>query len=147
MMDKPFQWGDKVRIVSRIYNDGSFLGAPRGQLLVQKGDIGEVRGHGLFLQTQRIYAVFFPVYGYEVGVRERELIAADAPWQDSQFEFRQWVKTRCAMSVNGELRVDYGCRGQIFKVVRDKTPVHYQVNFGDDKLYLIGESLLEADHD
>ncbi|MFM2484269.1 nitrogen fixation protein NifZ [Celerinatantimonas yamalensis] len=133
-----------VRVVRRIYNDGSFAGATRGDLLVAKGSIGQVLEVGLFLQTQLIYSVFFADYGYAVGVRESELIAADDPWQPSLFEFRQKVRVKCALSVQGELRVGQGTHGQILKVDRSSTPVHYHVNFGNDKLYSIAETLLET---
>ncbi|CAG9297116.1 nitrogen fixation protein NifZ [Celerinatantimonas diazotrophica] len=144
MSNNAFSIGDEVRAIKRVYNDGSFPNAERGSLIVKKGTIGEVREMGVFLQTDVIYSVFFPEYGYAVGMRENELLAGSEPWWPSRFEFKQKVRTLCGLSVKGQLRVEHGAVGQILRVERDEQNIHYQVNFGDDKLYLIGESLLEA---
>ncbi|MFM2481690.1 nitrogen fixation protein NifZ [Celerinatantimonas sp. YJH-8] len=142
-MNERFQIGDQVRAANRVYNDGSFLGLDRGDLLVSPGAIGEVRGRGLFLQDQLIYSVFFPEYGYEVGLREAELLGIDEIWNESRFAFRQKVITTKSLSVHGEVRVKAGSVGQILRVLRDEIPIRYHVNFGDDKLYLIAEATLE----
>lgn len=143
-MNEKFDIGDEVRAVKRVCNDGSFMGSDRGELLVKPGAIGEVRGRGVFLQDQLIYQVFYPEYGYEVGMREEELQEIDEPWVESLFDFRQKVITTKTLAVNGEVRVKAGSVGQILRVLRDFAPARYHVNFGDDKLYVIPEATLEA---
>ena len=83
-----FDYGDAVRVIRNIRDDGTYPGAGTGKLLVRRGSVGYVRNLGIFLQDQIIYSVhFFELGGIVVGCRERELIAADAPWVPSRFEF------------------------------------------------------------
>ncbi len=74
-----FPPGTKVRAKMHIRNDGTFAGRDIGDILVQKGDEGYVRDIGTFLQRYYIYAVEFIGRGAVVGMRGRELVAADAP--------------------------------------------------------------------
>ncbi|MDB1124151.1 nitrogen fixation protein NifZ [Vibrio algarum] len=66
-----FSAGDEVRVVRNIRNDGSFSGLDKGDLLVEQGEIGEVRSSGYFLQDQVVYQVFF-LKATELSVSERQ---------------------------------------------------------------------------
>jgi len=89
-----------------------------------------VRGLGIFLQDQLIYAVHFPTEDKLVGCREEELQPADSPWIPSRFEFRDRVLARVPLGIRGQVVVEAGEVGEILKVLRD-TPggVCYQVYF------------------
>jgi len=76
--DEPqFQYGRKVRSRRVIRNDGTFPGKDIGEVLVNKGDVGYVASIGTFLQQFYIYGVDFYEHGYLVGMKGRELEAAD----------------------------------------------------------------------
>ncbi len=72
-----FQPGDKVISKKNVKNDGTMAGIEIGDTVVKKGDVGYVRDIGTFLQQFYIYAVDFIDRTEVVGMRERELIAAE----------------------------------------------------------------------
>lgn len=72
-----FQPGDKVISKKNVKNDGTMAGVEIGETVVKKGDVGYVRDIGTFLQQFYIYAVDFVDRSEVVGMRERELIAAE----------------------------------------------------------------------
>jgi nitrogen fixation protein NifZ len=73
-----FQPGDKVRANKLIRNDGSCPGRSVGDLLIEKGDTGYVRGIGTFLQRFFIYEIDFLERGIIVGMRAKELELLEA---------------------------------------------------------------------
>jgi nitrogen fixation protein NifZ len=68
-----YNYGEKVRSLKTVRNDGTFQGKEIGDILVKKGDIGYVTSIGSFLQQFYIYAVEFVEHGYRVGMRGKEL--------------------------------------------------------------------------
>jgi len=68
-----FDYGDKVRSLKVIRNDGTFPGKDIGEVLVGRGDVGYVASIGSFLQQFYIYGVYFHDRGYTVGCRRTEL--------------------------------------------------------------------------
>lgn len=126
-----FDYGAEVRLTRTVHNDGSFPGKKRGDLLVRKGSIGFVRDVGVFLQDQLIYQVHFLDCGYTVGCREQELVAADLPWIDSEFEFGDWVEAATGLAIQGQVIAEVGARGQVMAVRRELTPIRYEVLFAD----------------
>ena len=130
-LDATFDYGAAVRLVRTVHNDGSFPGKKRGDLLVRKGAIGHVRDIGSFLQDQVIYQVHFLELGFSVGCREQELLPAEAPWIDSEFEFGDWVAATSGLAVAGQLLVQAGDVGQVMAVRRDLEPLRYEVLFAD----------------
>jgi nitrogen fixation protein NifZ len=70
--------GDKVRSRQLVRNDGSCIGRRVGDLLIEKGETGFVRGIGSFLQRFYIYEVDFIERGVVVGMRAKELELVDA---------------------------------------------------------------------
>ncbi|AEH63158.1 nitrogen fixation protein NifZ [Zymomonas mobilis] len=68
-----FPVGTKVKSRLYIKNDGTFIGADIGEILINKGDVGYIRDIGVFLQRYYIYAVDFVERGKIVGMRKREL--------------------------------------------------------------------------
>ena len=56
-----FQWGQRVRALIDLYNDGSFPECPADALLARTGDAGEVVQVGLHVESNT------PVYLVEFG--------------------------------------------------------------------------------
>ena len=73
-----YDYGARVRSRRTIRNDGTFPGKDIGDVLVKKGDEGYVVSIGTFLQQFYIYGVDFPVKGYRVGMKRKELEAVTA---------------------------------------------------------------------
>lgn len=71
-----FDIDQRVVATRVIRNDGTFPGAEKGEILVQKGERGYVAHTGTFLEEHVIYAVYFES-GRLVGCLERELEALD----------------------------------------------------------------------
>lgn len=71
-----FRYGEKVRALRVIRNDGTYPGKDIGDLLVKKGEEGVVVSIGTFLQQFYIYGVEFFGSGHKVGMKRRELAAA-----------------------------------------------------------------------
>ncbi len=74
-----YQPGDKVISRKNIKNDGTMAGKEIGETVVKRGDVGYVRDIGVFLQQFYIYAVDFVTRDSVVGMREREIFAAEMP--------------------------------------------------------------------
>jgi len=142
MMHK-FDYGDAVRVIRNVRNDGTFPGEKTGNLLVRRGSIGYVRDVGIFLQDQVIYTIHFIDAGRIVGCREEELIGADEPWVASLFESREKVRARVPLGMQGEIVVPSGTTGEVIRVIRDASGNHYQVVFGD-RFLMVPEHGLEA---
>lgn len=136
-----FEYGDPVRVVRNIRNDGTFPGVATGQLLIRRGSVGHVRNVGTFLQDQLIYTVHFLDGDLLVGCREEELIAAMEPWVASRFEFRDRVTTRVPLGIQGQVVARPGDQGEILKVLREQ-PVSYHVRFPGRTLQ-VPESILD----
>ncbi|MCF7985519.1 MAG: nitrogen fixation protein NifZ, partial [Thiohalocapsa sp.] len=117
-MRPEFDYGDAVRVIRNVRNDGTFPGEDTGRLLVRRGSIGYVRDVGTFLQDQIIYSVHFLDSDRLVGCREEELQSADAPWTPSLFEFRDKVAAKIALGSGGRVLVEQGEVGEVSKVRR-----------------------------
>ena len=141
-----FEFGEEVRIVRNVRNDGTYPGVATGTLLIRRGSTGFVMNVGTFLQDQLIYTVNFLEQNKIVGFREEELIGIDEPWIPSKFESREKVRSRVTLAVSGKVRATPGSEGEILKVLRDEEDgVQYQVIFHDHVLQ-VPESALEAVH-
>jgi nitrogen fixation protein NifZ len=139
-----FEFGNEVRIVRNVRNDGTYPGLDIGTLLVRRGSTGFVMNVGTFLQDQLIYTVNFLELNKIVGCREEELISIDEIWIPSRFESREKVRSRITLTVKGEVRVTPGMEGEILKVFRDENDgVYYHVIFHDQVLQ-VPEASLEA---
>ena len=73
-----FDYGEKVRSLKNIRNDGTFPGKDIGDLLCKKGEEGYVVSIGTFLQQFYIYGVEFISTGYRVGMKRKELELVEA---------------------------------------------------------------------
>ena len=141
-----FEFGNEVRIIRNVRDDGTYPGMNPGTLLVKRGSTGFVMNVGTFLQDQLIYTVNFIELGKIVGCREEELVSIDEPWIPSKFETRERVRSRITLTVGGETRVTPGMEGEIMKVFRDdENGVQYHVIF-HDRVLQVPESALEAKH-
>lgn len=142
-MRPAYEFGDEVRVVRNVRNDGTFPGENTGTLLVRRGSTGYVRDVGTFLQDQIIYSVHFIEQDRIVGCREEELQPVDAPWIPSRFEFRDLVAAAQPLGINGEVLVQRGEIGEVIRVVRDHPGgVAYHVHFADRNTLLVPESAL-----
>jgi nitrogen fixation protein NifZ len=74
-----FDYGEKVVSCKNVRNDGTFIGAEVGDILVRKGEVGYVKSIGSFLQQFYIYGVDFVDRGAVVGMKARELASLDHP--------------------------------------------------------------------
>ena len=139
-----YDYGDQVRVIRNVRNDGTYPGLEVGAPLVRRGSVGYVVNVGTFLQDQVIYSVHFLHEERLVGCREEELIRADEPWTPSRFEFRDKVLSRINLAVEGEIVAAIGDQGEILKVLRHEDPaqVQYHVRFPGRTLQ-VPESLLE----
>jgi nitrogen fixation protein NifZ len=146
MMQPRFDYGEAVRVIRNIRNDGTYPGIATGALLVRRGSVGYVHHIGVFLQDQIIYAVHFIDDDRRlVGCREQELIPAAAPWVHSRFEVRDKVVARLALASNGKVLVSAGASGDVLKVLRDGSEeVAYYVCFGERILQVAEMALEEA---
>jgi nitrogen fixation protein NifZ len=54
-----FEYGESVRVIRNIRNDGTFPNIATGALLIKRGSVGYVTNIGTFLQDQIIYTVHF----------------------------------------------------------------------------------------
>lgn len=141
-MRPKYEYGDPVRVVRNVRNDGTFPGKPTGGLLVRRGSVGYVRDVGTFLQDQLIYSVDFIEQGIMVGCREQELQPEADPWIPTEFEFRDKVTPKQPLGLNSEVIAEPGDPGEIEKVLREQPgEPHYHVRFNGRTL-LIPESLL-----
>lgn len=127
--EQRFDFGEPVRVIRNIRNDGTYPGREIGELLIKRGSVGNVIEVGTFLQDQVIYTVHFLDQGRMVGCRAEELIPADAPWTPSRFEFRDKVSSTVDLVINGETKVSKDSEGEILKVLRDRQPLLYHVRF------------------
>jgi nitrogen fixation protein NifZ len=140
-----YEYGEAVRLIRNVRNDGTYPGLKTGDLLLRRGAIGCVHDVGTFLQDQLIYRVHFLEQGKTVGCREEELIAASAPWIPNLFEFRETVVTRCALSIRGQRFCEAGQAGSIEKVLRDLPQgIEYHVNFGNGRVLQVPERSLAS---
>ncbi|MGB0684378.1 MAG: nitrogen fixation protein NifZ [Magnetovibrionaceae bacterium] len=125
-----FEFGEAVRVIRNVRNDGTFPGKDVGEFLVRRGSVGYVKDVGTFLQDELIYNVHFLNENMMVGCREEELIPEDEPWVPSVFEFREKVTPKIPLGVNGEVIADEKQVGEILKVIRDAPGgVAYHVRF------------------
>ena len=142
-----WEYGEAVRLVRNVKNDGTYPGLPVGAPLVRRGSIGHVIDVGAFLQDQVIYSVNFLAEGRIVGCREEELIGAEEEWTPSRYEFRDKVRAGAALQVGGAVLVARGAAGEVVKVVRDAPGgVAYHIHFDSlpGRVLQIPEGTLEA---
>ncbi|TNE76748.1 MAG: nitrogen fixation protein NifZ [Gammaproteobacteria bacterium] len=126
-----YEYGDEVRLIRNVRNDGTYPGSEVGELLMRRGSVGCVYDVGTYLQDQLIYRVHFLEEGKTVGCREEELIPASDEWIHNRFEFRDKVVATKALSCAGSIIVDVGDVGEIARVVRAPGVMYYHARFGE----------------
>jgi nitrogen fixation protein NifZ len=140
-----FDYGEEVRVLRNVRNDGTYPGLPTGTLLIRRGSTGFVRDMGTFLQDQIIYSVHFLAEDRLVGCREEELQLATDHWIPSRFEFRDKVTARVPLGIQGKVLVERGAVGEIEKVIRDAPGgVAYHVYFAGCNTIQVPESALDG---
>lgn len=146
-MDAQFDYGEKVRVIKNIRNDGTFMGSNRGALLIRRGSEGYIKGVGKFLQDQVIYQVHFIEQGCTIGCRESELNDLQSPWVDRLFERGDNVIVDKSLTSEGNIVVHSGERGTILGLESAEKPFYYKVSFKQEKSehvtsWLIPEAVL-----
>ena len=146
-MRPKYEYGDAVRVIRNVRNDGTFPGEPTGRLLIRRGSVGYVRDVGTFLQDQLVYSVDFFEQGIMVGCREPELQLASDPWTPTRFEFRDKVTPKVPLGIGGEVVAAVGDPGEIEQVLRDHpSGPAYHARFNGRTL-MVPESALDfIDH-
>ncbi len=145
-MRPKFEYGEKVRVVRNVRNDGTYPGKPAGRLLVRRGSVGFVRDVGTFLQDQLIYSIDFLDTGIRVGCREQELQLESDPWIPCRFEFRDKVTPKIPLGIQGEVIANPGDEGEIEQVVREHpSGPAYHVRF-HGRVLQVPEGALEFLH-
>jgi nitrogen fixation protein NifZ len=141
-----FDYGDEVRVLRNVRNDGTYPGLATGTLLIRRGSTGFVRDVGTFLQDQIIYSVHFLNEDKVVGCREEELQGAADHWVPSRFEYRDRVTVRIPLAIQGRVLVEQGTVGEILRVIRDAPDgVAYHVHFtGRSNPLQVPESALDG---
>jgi nitrogen fixation protein NifZ len=140
-----FDYGEEVRVLRNLRNDGTYPGLATGTLLIRRGSTGFVRDVGTFLQDQVIYSVHFLAEDKLVGCREEELQLAIDPWVPSRFEFRDRVVARMPLGIQGQVLVERGAVGEVLKVIRDAPGgVAYHVSFEGCNMLQVPESALDG---
>lgn len=147
-MNAKFDYGDKVRVIKNIRNDGTFMGSDRGSLLLRRGSIGYIKGVGKFLQDQVIYQVDFIDQGITVGCRESELADIKAAWSERLFERGDSVISLKSLTSKGHVVVMAGDDGTVLGLESDNKPLQYKVSFRqasglETNTWLIPESVLK----
>jgi nitrogen fixation protein NifZ len=146
-MRAAFDYGDEVRVMRNVRNDGTYPGLEMGAPLVKRGSVGYVQSVGTYLQDYTIYGVHFLHEDVLVGCKEEELLLASEPWVESEFEFRDKVRAKNRLAVDGKVLVEPTDQGEVLKVLRDMpSGVHYHVRFPGRTL-LVPENALAAVED
>jgi len=151
LMDAQFDYGEKVRVIKNIRNDGTFMGKNRGALLIRRGSEGYIKGVGKFLQDQVVYQVHFLEQGCTVGCRESELSDLASPWVNRAFERGDTVMVQQSLGSAGHIVVQSGEIGTVLGLEGEQQPFHYKVSFrrSDDSIesnsWVIPESVLKMD--
>lgn len=142
-MRPKYEYGEAVRVIRSLRNDGTYPGKPRGELLVRRGSVGYVKDVGTYLQDQLIYNVDFFELGLRVGCRELELQLESEPFTPTLFEFRDKVTPKIPLGIGGEVIAEPGEEGEIEKVLReDESGPTYHARFKGRTL-LVPESALD----
>ncbi|MCB1831085.1 MAG: nitrogen fixation protein NifZ [Gammaproteobacteria bacterium] len=143
-MRPKFEYGEAVRVIRSLRNDGTYPGKPTGRLLIKRGSVGYVRDVGTYLQNQLIYSVDFVDSRCIVGCREEELQLQSDPWMPTRFEFRDRATPRIPLAVRGEVIARPGDAGEIERVVPGVgAETVYQVRF-HGRTFQIPESALDC---
>ena len=146
-MKPVYDYGDEVRLMRNVRNDGTYPGLDTGAPLISRGSVGHVQSVGTYLQDYIIYSVHFLEQDILVGCKEEELIPADAPWVPSKYEFRDKVIATISLAIGGEVIVNQGDKGEVLKVLRDHPDgVQYHVRFPGRTLQ-VPESALDTYED
>jgi nitrogen fixation protein NifZ len=114
-----YEYGQAVRVIRNLRNDGTYPGEPTGRLLIRRGSVGYVRDVGTFLQDQLIYSVDFLDQNRRVGCREQELQLESDPYIPVRFDFRDKVTPTVVLGINGEIIARPGDEGEVEKALAD----------------------------
>ena len=141
-MRPEYEYGDEVRLIRNVRNDGTYPGSDIGELLMRRGVVGCVFDVGTYLQDQLIYRVHFMSEGRTIGCRGEELIPASAPWIDNRFEFRDKVASLVTLRSGDEVIAEPGSEGEVERVLRDDESIRYHVRF-NGRTFIVPEAALD----
>lgn len=132
-MKAKFDYGQKVRVIKNIRNDGTVMGKSRGALLIRRGSEGYVRSVGKFLQDQVVYQVHFIEQDSTIGCKEQELLDVNDAWSERRFERGDKVECLLSLAHQGEVVVAQGQMGNVLGLVSDAKPHVYRVSFSSQE--------------
>jgi nitrogen fixation protein NifZ len=145
-MSPTFNYGDEVRVVRAIRNDGTMPGFARGEVLVRRGSTGFVREWGTFLMDQVIFQVHFLEHDLVVGCRLQELIPAHQPWHAGMLHFGDAVTNLSPLSIKNQVVVPTGERGRIEGTDHGEDGNSYIVAFAE-RWFQVPVSVLRLEED
>lgn len=119
MLNPKFGYGEEVRLITNIRNDGSFQNGLKGECLMRRGETGFVRHAGLFLQDQVVYQIHFLASNQIIGCKETELMRADQPWVMNAFEYGDKVFLTQPLAMQQKMIAERGDRAFIIGVQRE----------------------------
>lgn len=146
-MKQQFDFGEEVRVIRAIRNDGTMHGYARGELLVRRGSTGYVREWGTFLIDQIIYQIHFLDSDLIVGCREQELLPITAPWYAGQFQYGDRVLSRHALAINGKVVVEPGVHGEITATGQGENEESYTVTFNQRWFQVPADALISLENE
>jgi nitrogen fixation protein NifZ len=96
-----YRFGQRVRLIKDIRNDGTFPFAKVGDTLMKAGEEGYIKDMGDFLQVIRVYEVEFIAHGIVYGCREEELMSAEeSDGYDEVEEEMAWLREHRAQKAS-----------------------------------------------
>ena len=126
-----FEYGDEVRVIKNIRNDGTYQSNIKGKILVRRGRTGYIRHAGYYQQDQIVYQVHFLDSNEIIGCRETELIRASEHWIPNDFEYGDKAILTVALTLAGERIANKGDTATVLAVTRDDDGIGYRVQIGE----------------
>lgn len=126
-----FGYGEEVRVVKNIRNDGTYQSNIKGRLLVRRGRTGFIRHAGYYQQDQIVYQVHFLDTNEIIGCRETELISATEHWLHNDFEYGDKAVLTVALNLGGERIASKDDIATVLAVDRDGDDISYRIQIGE----------------
>ncbi|MBI5588189.1 MAG: nitrogen fixation protein NifZ [Deltaproteobacteria bacterium] len=137
----PYEIGEHVRLLFDVKSDGTVQGRKRGEMLLNAGAEGYVKGRGNFLMDEVIYDIHFVKEDIIIGCREKELALFDKPWSPAAFSMGDNVVAAFDLISRGALLAEAGAHGTVTAVLSHPARGYvFEVKFeGADGLCLLTE--------
>ena len=141
-----FAYGDEVRVVKNIRNDGTYQSNIKGRLLARRGRTGFIRHAGYYQQDQIVYQVHFLDTNEIIGCREVELISAEEHWVNNDFEYGDKAVLTVALNLEGQRIASKNDTVTVLAVDRENDEICYRIQIGEHDIDVPARALtLPAD--